>query len=321
MKMFIYSMRDFDELPCFEKFCPMYGVEYDYTHETPCLENLDMAAGYDVINIITTVFDKAMIKKLYDLGVKCIATRTIGYDHIDHEYAKSLDMGVVNISYSPGSVADYTIMLMIMGLRRYKYMMQRAAVQDFSLEGKLGRELSGCTVGVIGTGRIGSRVIENLTGFGCRILAYSRHEREEIKPYARYVPLETLYRESDIITLHAPATEETYHMLDEKAFSKMKEGVILINCARGSLIDEEALIEAVESGRIGFAGLDVVEGESGLYYFNKMGEPLENRNLALLNSYPNVVVTPHMAFYTDQAVADMARNSIIGAKKFMEEKK
>ena len=313
-------MRDFDELPCFEKYCPQYGVEYAYTHETPCPENLDMAAGYDVINIITTVFNKEMIDILYGEGVKCIATRTIGYDHIDYEYARSLGMGVINITYSPGSVADYTVMLMIMGLRKYKFMMLSAAKQDFTLKGKIAKELSDCTVGVIGTGKIGCRLIRNLSGFGCRILAVSPHEKEEVKGLARYTDPDTLYKESDIITLHAPATKETYHLLDERAFSKMKDGVILINCARGSLIDEEAMIAAVESGKIGFAGLDVVEKESGLYYFDLSGKPIANRNLAILNSYPNVIVTPHMAFYTEEAVTDMVRNSIIGAKEFMEGK-
>lgn len=311
-------MRIFDELPCFEKFCPMYGVDYEYTLETPCLSNLELAKGADVVNIITTVFDRAMIDKLHEMGVKCIATRTIGYDHIDYEYAKSLGMGVINISYSPGSVADYTMMLMFMGLRKYKYMMQRAAVQDFSLEGKLAMELSNCTVGVIGTGRIGRRLIENLQGFGCRILAYSRTQYEEVKPYAEYTDLDTLLKESDIVTLHAPAVPENYHMIDKAAIDKMKKGVILINCARGSLIDEDALMAGLDEGKIGFAGLDVIENESGLYYFNRMGEPLENKNPAILNSYPNVIVTPHMAFYTDEAVANMAENSIIGAKKFME---
>ena len=318
MKMFVYSMRDFDELPYFEKYCREYGVEYGYTNETPCLENLDMARGYDVINIITTVFDKAMIDKLCGMGIKCIATRTIGYDHIDCEYAKSIGMGVINITYSPGSVADYTIMLMIMGLRKYKYMMLKAACGDFTLEGKIAKELSECTVGVIGTGKIGCRVIKNLSGFGSRILAVSPHEKEEAKQYAKYVDMDTLLKESDIITLHAPATKQTYHMLGEGAFSKMKDGVILINCARGSLIDEEALIGAIESGKIGFAGLDVVEKESGLYYFDLSGKPIENKNLAVLSSYPNVIVTPHMAFYTEQAICDMVRNSITGAKEFME---
>ena len=299
MRLFVYSMRTFDELPFFEKFCAKYNVEYDYTTETPCLENLDMAAGYDVVDVITTVFDKPMLKKLHDLGIKCIATRTIGYDHIDVEYAKELGLGVIHISYSPNSVADYTIMMMLMGCRKMKHIMERAAIQDYTLKGKLGRELPDCTVGIIGTGRIGRTVIRHLSGFGCKMLAYDLYENDEVKQYAQYTDLETLYKECDIITLHAPATEDNYHMIGTDAIAKMKQDVMIINCARGALIDTDALIDGIESGKVGFAGLDVVEHESGLYYFDRMGEPLHNPRLAILRSYSTVVVSPHTAFYTD----------------------
>ena len=317
MKMFVFSMRTFDELPCFEKYCPQYGIEYDYTTETPCMDNLDLAKGYDVVNVITTVFDQPMLKKLHDMGVKCIATRTIGYDHIDVDYAKSLGMGVIHISYSPNSVADYAIMMMLMGLRRMPHIMERANIQDYTLKGKIGRELPDCTVGVIGTGRIGRTVIRHLSGFGCKMLAYDLYENEEVKQYAEYTDLDTLLKNSDVITLHAPATDDNYHMIDAAAIEKMKQDVVIINCARGALMDTDALIDGIESGKVGFAGLDVVEHESGLYYFNRMGEPLHNPRLAILRSYSNVLVSPHTAFYTEEAVANMAENSIIGAMKYM----
>ena len=317
MKMFVFSMRTFDELPCFEKYCPQYGIEYDYTTETPCMDNLDLAKGYDVVNVITTVFDQPMLKKLHDMGVKCIATRTIGYDHIDVDYAKSLGMGVIHISYSPNSVADYAIMMMLMGLRRMPHIMERANIQDYTLKGKIGRELPDCTVGVIGTGRIGRTVIRHLSGFGCKMLAYDLYENEEVKQYAEYTDLDTLLKNSDVITLHAPATDDNYHMIDAAAIEKMKQDVVIINCARGALMDTDALIDGIESGKVGFAGLDVVEHESGLYYFNRMGEPLHNPKLAILRSYSNVLVSPHTAFYTEEAVSNMAENSIIGAMKYM----
>ncbi len=317
MKMFVYSMRMYDEYPCFEKYCTQYGIEYDYTTQTPCLDNLDLCRGCEIVNILTTLFDRPMLEKLKEMGVKCLATRTIGYDHVDIACAKELGIGVIHISYSPNTVADFTLMMMLMGLRKVKYTLQRADVQDYSLEGKLGRELRSCTVGVVGTGRIGRTVIGYLTGFGCRILGYDVCESEEVKQAATYVDLDTLLAESDIITLHAPATEETCHMIDAAAIEKMKTGVIFINCARGSLVDTDALIDGIESGKIGYAGLDVVENEHGLYYFNRMGEPLHNPKLAVLRSYSNVLVTPHTAFYTDQAVSDMAENSILGALQYM----
>ena len=287
MKLFVYSMREYDELAFFEKFCGEYGVEFGYTTQTPCLENVELAKGYDVVDIITTIMDKPMIDAFHAAGIRCISSRTIGYDHIDTEYAHTLGMGVTHVTYNPASVADYTIMLMLMGCRKAKHIMERAAIQDYTLKGKIGREFSDCTVGVIG--------------------------REK----AEYVSLDRLIRESDIITLHAPATDDNYHMIDTQAIQKMKDGVIIINCARGALIDTDALIEGIENGKVGFAGLDVVEHESGLYYFNRMGEPLGNPKLAILRSYSNVVVTPHTAFYTDEAVSNMAENSIIGAMKFI----
>ena len=150
------------------------------------------------------------------------------------------------------------------------------------------------------------------------MIAYDLYEKDSVKKYAQYVDLDTLFAESDIITLHAPATAESYHMIDDRAIERIKEGVGIVNCARGSLIDSDALIRGIESRKIGFACLDVVEHESGLYYFDRMGEPLNNPRLAILRSYANVIVTSHMAFYTDEAVANMAENSIIGAKLYME---
>ena len=318
MKLFVYSMREFDEKPFFDRFCEKYGVEYGYTTQTPCLDNVELARGYDAVDIITTIIDAEMLRRFREIGVKCITTRTIGYDHIDATCAASLGIGVTNVTYSPDSVADYTVMMMLMGLRKIKHIMQRADVQDFTLRGKLARELPACTVGVIGTGRIGATVIRDLAGFGCRILAYDLCEKEEVKKYAAYTDLDTIFAESDIITLHAPATEETYHMINDGAISRMKQGAGIVNCARGALIDSDALIRGIEAGKIGFACLDVVEHESGLYYFDRMGEPLNNPRLAILRSYANVIVTSHMAFYTDEAVANMAENSIIGAKLYME---
>lgn len=317
MRLFVYSMREFDELPCFEKFCAKYDIDFDYTTQTPCLENLKLCAGYEVVDIITTIIDRPMLDEFHRLGVRCLTTRTIGYDHIDTEYAKQLGIGVAHVSYSPNSVADYTIMLMLMGCRRMKHIMERAAVQDYTLKGKLGREIQDCTVGIIGTGRIGKTLIRHLSGFGCKMLAYDIYESDEVKEYAQYTDLDTIYRDCDIITLHAPATEDNYHMIDACAIGKMKPGVMLINCARGSLVDTDALIDGIENGKIGFAGLDVIEHESGLYYFNRMGEPLHNPKLAILRSYSNVIVSPHTAFYTDEAVANMAENSILGAISFM----
>lgn len=317
MRLFVYSMREFDEKPFFDKYSSQYGIEYDYTTKTPSLANVELAKGYDVIDIITTVIDRELLDKFYEVGVRCITTRTIGFDHIDLEYAKKLGIGITNVTYSPSSVADYTIMMMLMGLRKIKHILERAAIQDYTLKGKIGRELPNCTVGIVGTGKIGSTVVKHLSGFGCKILMYDIYENDEVKEFGDYVSLDELMRESDIISLHIPATKDNYHLIDADAIGKMKEGVSIINCARGSLIDSQALIDGIESGKIGFAGLDVVENEKGLYYFNKVGERLHNPKLTILRSYSNVIVTPHTAFYTEEAVSDMVENSIVGAISFM----
>ncbi len=310
MKVFCYDLRPWDEQDFMKKYAAKYGVEYDFIDSEPKRENWDLAKGFDALNIITTKTDSEMLEYMKNLGIKYVVTRSIGVDHIDLNAAKRLGIKVGHVSYPPNSVANYTIMLMLMCCRKMAYIQARAELQDYGLEGKIGREMTGSTIGVIGTGKIGSTVIRHLSGFGCRILAYDIYENEELKQYAEYTDLDTLYRESDIITIHAPATKENFHMIDAEAFEKCKDGFILINCARGSLIDSEAMIEALKRGKIGAAGLDVIENEFGLYYHNRMGDILDNKELALLRAMPNVIVSPHTAFYTDEAVASMVETSL-----------
>ena len=164
-------------------------------------------------------------------------------------------------------------------------------------------------MGVIGTGRIGTTVVRHLAGFGCRLLAYDPYPNPEVAKLATYVDLDTLYAESDAITLHAPGLAENRHMIDAAAFSKMKRGVTIVNAARGMLIDTQALVGAVESGQVGAAALDTIEHEEDLYYLDHSRDVLPNRNRAVLMAFPNVIVSPHMAFYTAEDVEAMIRNS------------
>jgi len=317
IKIFVYNAREFDELPFFEKYCSEYGVAFDFTKEAPSPDNYHLAKGYDGISIITTETGPDMIDAMKANGVKVISTRTIGYDHIDVEYAKKAGIGVCNLTYSPATVADYAVMMMLIACRKLPYVMQQAEKQNYALNGKLGRELGSCTIGVIGTGRIGSCVINELSGFGCRILANDVMEKEDVKRHAEYTDLDTLLKESDIITLHAPALDDTWHMINEHTISKMKDGVIIINCARGSLIDTDALIAGLQAGKIGFAGLDVIENEFGLYYNDLSGVELDNKDIARLKSFDNVFLSPHMAFYTDEAVANMVEGSVAGIVSYL----
>ena len=196
-------------------------------------------------------------------------------------------------------------------------MMDRANIQDFTLKGLQGREIADFTIGVIGTGRIGRKVIQYLSGFGCKILAYDINESEEIKEYAQYTELDFLYKEADLITLHLPLTEKNFHMINKESIEKMKDHVIIINTARGGLIDSTALIEGLERGKIGGAGLDVIENEFSLYYYDRRSEILENRELSILKAFPNVIVTPHMAFYTDNCVRTVVKDSLRSCKAFV----
>ncbi len=312
MKVFAYSYRHFDEAPYFEQHCKALGIELGYTELDPTPETAHLAAGYEYISILRTAMDAKLVEQFHDLGVKLISNRLIGVDHMDVARAKELGMKVTNAPYSSNCVADFAVMLMLMSIRKARFMMRRNEMNDFSLQGIQGLEMANLTVGVLGTGKIGRTVIKDLSGFGCKLLAYDLYENEEVKQYAEYVDFDTIIRKSDVLTLHMPLTEENTHLISRVAIASMKPGVILINTARGELIDTEALIDALESGHVGAAGLDVVENEIGLYHNDLKNTPIHNRYLALLRGFNNVIVTAHKAYYTDQAVSDMVRNSLLG---------
>jgi D-lactate dehydrogenase len=309
MKILAYSRRP-DEARPFEQFCREFGVELTALEESPTPQTLSHAEGFPAISIITTPINGDFLREFHRLGVRFISTRSIGYDHIDTAAAKALGIRIGNVSYSPDTVANYAVMFMLMAIRKIKAIVRLAQSQDYSLAGVRGRELRSLTVGIAGTGRIGKRVIRHLTGFDCKILAFDKYESEEVRAFAKYVSWEELMARSDLISLHMPAAQDNYHIVNAESIAKMKDGVYIINTARGSLIDTEAFLDAVESGKIGGAALDVVEEEQGLYYNNLRGQIIRNRALAVLRSYPNVIITPHTAFYTDQAVSDMVENSL-----------
>lgn len=314
MKIFIYAMREFDELDIAERLREEYNIDYGWSLEYPTLENASLAEGCDAVSTTPCEMNSRLLKKFHDIGVKYITTRSVGYDHIDLETAKNLGMRISNTKYSPDGVSNFAVMLILMSVRRMAYILKCVEVQDYTLRNKMGRNLDSCTVGVIGTGKIGENVVRNLSGFNCEILAYDICPKEDLP--CTYVTLEELYSRSDVITIHTPATQESYHMINEETIALMKKGVILVNCARGSMIDTNALIAGLESGKIGGAALDVLEKEDGLYYYNRMGEVIENREMAILRSFPNVILCPHTAFYTDKDVEDMLRYNFESLYRF-----
>ncbi|WKY44888.1 NAD(P)-dependent oxidoreductase [Eubacteriaceae bacterium ES2] len=308
MKLFLYCFREFDEKPYFDALCKEHQIDFDYTQEYPSMHNVHLANGCDGISFTPTEMGAELLAAFNQIGVRFLLTRSIGYDHIDIKRAKELGLKASRVSYPPEAVADYTLMLILMSLRKMLFIMDQSRVQNFTLFGKVGRSIGECCVGVVGTGMIGQKVIKYLSSFGCRILAYDPFPKELTD--CQYVDLETLFKESDVITLHAPSTNDNYHLLNEASFALMKEGVVVINTARGNLIDADALIDAILNRKIAAAALDVLEDETNLYYINRSGDCIDNRQMAILRSFPNVILTPHTAFYTETTVKSMAQNTV-----------
>lgn len=316
MKIAFFALRAFDELPLCNEYCRKYNIDFVWTSKYPDSDNLSLAQGCDAVSIVPCEITHEYIDRLISYGVKYILCRSIGYDHLPLEYIKAKGLKVSTVSYPPDCVANYAIMLMLMTTRKMNQIMIRAAAQDYSLKGKVGKDLSDCTVGVIGTGSIGSTVIRHLSGFGCKVLAYNRKPDDRLKNLCNYVDLDTLYSESDVISLHVASNSDTYHIINENSINKMKKGVIIINTARGTLIDSTALIKNLKNGKIGAAGLDVIENENGLYYYNRGGDVIDNDELTMLRSFPNVIVTPHTAFYTETTVDNMVEKTFSAMKHY-----
>jgi D-specific alpha-keto acid dehydrogenase len=306
-----------DEAALFREMAPRLGVMPTITAAALSEDNIDLASGNRCVSVgHKTRVTNSVLRGLSQAGVMYVATRSIGYDHINVEYAESLGIAIGNIAYSPDSVADYTLMLMLMAVREMKATLHRVDAHDYRLSDVRGRELRDLTVGVVGTGRIGAAVVDRLRGFGCRILAYDSRPNTS----TAHVPLDELLRQSDIVTLHTPLNADTHHLLNRRRIERMKDGAFVVNTGRGPLLDTEALVEALESGRLGGAALDVLEGEEGIFYADRRGEPLENKSLLRLQQLPNVLITPHTAYYTDHALRDTVENTIVNCLEFEKEK-
>ena len=320
MKVFIYNYRDFDEAIFFEKYSKEFDMEIKWTQDPPSLDNAHLAKGCDAISIITSKIDEKLMDEFKKIGIKIISTRTIGYDHIDLFYAKKIGMAVTHISYDPETVADYTVMSIIMGIRKIDTILRKNRSGDFRLNGLMGRRLADCTVGIIGAGKTGSSVIRDLSGFGCTILYYSRNRKKNVEKYAKYVDLETLLKESDVVSLHLELNSETKHIINKNTLSKMKKNAVIVNTARGPLIDTESLVLALSNNELGGAVLDVVEDEFGLYYNDCSSKDLNETWAGKLRDFPNVFITHHMAFYSEKVISDMVYNCLYGLKCFDEGK-
>jgi len=302
-----------DEAVLFREMAPRFGVLPTITDAAASEANAALAFGNRCVSVghKTRVTNPTLLA-LARAGVAYISTRSIGLNHVDVRYAESVGVTVGNVDYSPDSVADYTLMLMLMAVRNAKAILRRADAHDYRLSDVPGKELRDLTVGVIGTGRIGTAVMDRLRGFGCRMLAHDHRP----KTAAEYVPLDELLRLSDIVTLHTPLNAGTHHLLDRQRIAGMKHGAFIVNTGRGSLLDTDALVTALESGRLGGAALDVLEGEEGIFYADCRNRPIESDLLLRLQQLPNVLISPHVAYHTDHALSDVVENSLINCVNF-----
>lgn len=308
MKIAVYSTKSYDR-----KYLELVNVKYNFDLEffdfMLSKRTAKMAEGCQAVCIfVNDNADREVLTELAQIGVKIIALRCAGFNNVDLEAAKELGLSVVRVpAYSPEAVAEHTVGLMLTLNRRIHRAYQRTREANFSLEGLIGFNMHGRTVGVIGTGKIGLAVMRILKGFGMHILCYDPFKNPAAEELgATYVSLDELYAHSHVITLHCPATPENYHLLNAEAFKKMKDGVMIINTSRGTLIDTQAAIEALKSRKIGALGMDVYENERDLFFEDKSNEVILDDVFRRLSSCHNVLLTGHQAFLTEEALTSIS---------------
>lgn len=294
----------------------------DYFDSRLNFETAPLAAGAKAVcAFVNDTLDRRVIESLHDMGVRLIAMRCAGYNNVDLAACNDLGIPVVRVpAYSPHAVAEHTVGLMLTLNRKIHQAHGRVRNGNFTLDGLVGFDLHGRTVGVVGAGKIGQCVIEILKGFGCRVLAFDKYPNDVLQEQLgfSYVPLDTVWAESDIVTLHTPLFPETRHLINREAIDKMKRGVMIINTSRGALIDTGALLAGLKSGQIGYAGLDVYEEESDYFFEDYSDRVMTDDLLARLTTFNNVLVTSHQAFLTEDALANIAETTLDNIREFID---
>jgi len=259
-----------------------------------------------------------VLHKLKDKGIELIALRSAGFNHVDMACAKRLSLHVVRVpAYSPYAVAEHAVGLLLCLNRGIHRAHNRIREGDFSLRNLMGFDLHGKTVGVIGTGKIGQAFTNIMLGFGCKVIAYDvLHNKQCIKSGVKYAPLDTLLSSADVISLHCPLTPDTYHLIGQKALTKMRNGVTIINTSRGKLVDTKAIINGLKSGKVGLLGLDVYEEEEALFFEDFSAQGIQDDLLARLTTFPNVIVTSHQGFFTQEAMLNIAQTTLSNISQF-----
>lgn len=321
-KIAFFGTKPYDE-KSFNKVNEDYGFEIKYFKGHLNMNNIVLTQGADAVCVfVNDTVDADVIKAMAENGVKLLALRCAGYNNVDLEAAKGR-LTVVRVpAYSPYAVAEYTVALMLSLNRKIPRASWRTRDGNFSLHGLMGFDMHGKTVGVIGTGKIAKILIGILRGFGMKILAYDLYPDYKFAEETgmTYTTLDELYHRSDIITLHCPLTAETKYMINEDSISKMKDGVMIVNTGRGQLIHTNALIEGLKNKKVGYAGLDVYEEENEYFYEDKSDKIIDDDTLARLLSFNNVIVTSHQAFFTKEALRNIANTTLQNIKDFEEGK-
>ncbi|MFC0322583.1 2-hydroxyacid dehydrogenase [Gallibacterium melopsittaci] len=322
MKIAVYSTKSYDR-KYLELVNVKYGFELEFFDFMLSKRTAKMAEGCQAVCIfVNDNADREVLTQLAQLGIHIVALRCAGFNNVDLIAAKELGIKVVRVpAYSPEAVAEHTVGLMLTLNRRIHRAYQRTREANFSLEGLIGFNMHGRTVGVIGTGKIGIAVMRILKGFGMNILCYDPFKNpiaEELG--ATYVSLDELYAHSHVITLHCPATTDNYHLLNAEAFDKMKDGVMIINTSRGTLIDTKAAIEALKSRKIGALGMDVYENERDLFFEDKSNEVILDDVFRRLSSCHNVLLTGHQAFLTEEALTSISEVTLNNIAQLIQHK-
>ena len=320
IKVAFFDTKDYDK-KLFEEYNKDYGFDITFLESRLNSETAPLAKGYDVVCIfVNAIVDEKTIKALKECGVKLIALRCAGFNNVDMKHMDD-SITVVRVpAYSPYAVAEHAVALLMSINRKTYKSYQRTKKYNFTLNGLLGFDVHGKTVGVIGTGKIGKCFCNIMKGFGTEILAYDIfHDDKAAEEIGfKYVELDELLEKSDIISLHCPLTEETNKIINKDSIKKIKEGAVLINTSRGQLIDTDSLIDRLETGKLGGVGLDVYEGE-GDYFLNDMSNSyMRDKDLSILLSMPNVVITSHQAFFTREALNKIAKDTLNNIKEFFE---
>jgi D-lactate dehydrogenase len=318
MKVAFFSAKGYDRAS-FEAVNASYGHELAFFEPHLDSRTVALAAGSGAVcAFVSDQLDAPTLETLARIGVRLIALRSAGFNNVDLARAEKLGLVVARVpAYSPHAVAEHAVGLILALDRRLPRAYARVRDGNFALDGLCGFDVHGRTVGIVGTGKIGAVFARIMSGFGCRLLAFDRRQNADCLALGmEYVELPKLFGESDIISLHAPLTTETRHIIDANAIGRMKHGVMIINTSRGGLVDTQAVIDGLKSGQIGFLGLDVYEEEEQLFFEDRSGQIIQDDVFTRLLSFPNVFVTAHQAFFTEEALHNIADTTLSNVTAF-----